>query len=68
MLNSSGSVKEDSFVSINMKYILLRFIRRVVILSYDNGQWKKNAVFTVELQSGLISTLYYVVSLIPLLL
>ena len=39
--NSSVSIKEDSFVSINLQSILLRVLRRVIVLSSNNGQWRK---------------------------
>ena len=39
--NSSVSIKEDSFVSINLQSILFRVLRRVIVLSSNNGQWTK---------------------------
>ena len=39
--NSNVSVKEDTFVSINLQLIFLRVLRRVILLSSNKGQWKK---------------------------
>ena len=39
--NNSVSVKEDSFNSINFQSVLLRVLRRVILLSSNNGQWRK---------------------------
>ena len=40
--NSSISVKEDSFISINLHLTLLRVLRRVILLSSNKGQWRKS--------------------------
>ena len=39
--NSSVSIREDSFVSINLQSILFRVLRRVILLSSNKGQWRK---------------------------
>ena len=36
--NSSVSIREDSFVSINLQSILFRVLRRVILLSSNKGQ------------------------------
>ena len=40
--NSSVSIEEGSFVSINLQSILFRVLRRVILLSSNKGQWRKN--------------------------
>ena len=38
--NSSVSIREDSFVSINLQSVLFRVLRRVTALSSNNRQWR----------------------------
>ena len=40
--NSSVSVKEDSFASISLEYILLRVLRRVILLPSNKGSGEKS--------------------------
>ena len=37
--NSSVSIREDSFVSINLQSILFKVLKRVI---FFNGQWRKS--------------------------
>ena len=56
--NSSVFIKEDSFFSINLQSILFRVLRRVIVLSSNNGQWIKkwdvDSISIAQLQRGLI--------------
>ena len=50
----SVSLNEDSFVSVSLKSVLFRVLRRVVVLSSHKGQWRKNwdidSIFILQLQ------------------
>ena len=56
--NSIVSVKESSFVYINMQSICLTVLRKVIFLSSNKAQWRKkwevDSIFIPQLQGGLI--------------
>ena len=58
LLNRNVSIKEDSFVSINLQSIFFRVLRRVILLSSNKGQWRKkwdvDSTSIPQLQKGLI--------------